>query len=601
MSQGPLLDTNSPLSTDQAGRLNEVLGQLDRDQRSWLSGYLAGLNASGAQPGAVEGGAQSTAALPEITVLYGSQTGNAEGVAELARDHAMAHGFNVRLVDMADMAKKDLKDPANLMVVVSTQGDGEPPDTAIGFYELISGRKAPKLDGHRFAVLGLGDSSYEQFCQMGKEFDARFAELGAERISDRVDCDVDYDEAAEAWIESVLARFAEATGAGAAQTTAATPAAATGGDSPWSKKNPFYAEVLDAVVLNDEGSSKETRHIELSLEDSGLAYEPGDALGVVPHNDPGYVDELLEKLRLHHDSELESGSRIRDALLAEFEVTTLTRPFMEKWAELSDDAELRRLLGEDARDELKEWIYGRHIIDVIEQFPIENLDAATFTRALRKLPPRLYSIASSYNADPDEVHLTVGVVRYESHGRSRNGVTTGYLADHVQPGDRVPVYIDRNKNFKLPHDPSAAIIMVGPGTGVAPFRAFMQERDELGADGDNWLFFGEQHFRSDFLYQAEWLNWREKGLLTRLDVAFSRDQAEKIYVQDRIREKGAEVWQWLENGAHCYVCGDGDRMAADVHRALLDVIGEQGGLDEEAAAGYLRDLQQAKRYQRDVY
>lgn len=602
MSQGPLLDTNSPLNGDQAQRLNDILGGMDRDQMTWLSGYLAGLNASGGQLSAASpaGAPQTASALPEITVLYGSQTGNAEGVAEQARDRAKAHGFNVRLLDMADATKKDLKDPTNLVVVVSTQGEGDPPDTAIGFYELINGRKAPKLDGHRFAVLGLGDSSYDQFCQMGKEFDARLAELGAERISDRIDCDVDYEEPAEAWIETVLSRYAELSGATTAAAEQGSPAASTG-ESQWSKKNPFYAEILDTVVLNDDGSSKETRHIELSLEDSGLVYEPGDALGVVPQNDPDYVDELLEKLRISHDTELDTGSKVRDALLAEFEVTTLTRPFLEKWAELSDDAELRRILSDEARDEFKNWVYGRHIIDVIEQFPVDNLDAATFTQALRKLPPRLYSIASSYNAEPDEVHLTVGVVRYEAHGRARNGVTTGYLSEHVQPGDRIPIYVDRNKNFKLPHDHSTPMIMVGPGTGVAPFRAFMQERDDAGADGDNWLFFGDQHFHTDFLYQAEWLNWREKGLLTRLDVAFSRDQAEKVYVQDRMREKGAELYAWLERGAHFYVCGDGERMAADVHQALLDIAREHGGLDEDAAAQYVRDLQQSKRYQRDVY
>lgn len=601
MSQGPLLDTNSPLSADQASHLNEALGRMDRDQMTWLSGYLAGLTASGAASGAGAGAssAAATAALPEITVLYGSQTGNAEGVAELARDRALARGFNVRFVDMADMGKKDLKDPANLMIVVSTQGDGEPPDTAIGFHELISGRKAPRLDGHRYAVLGLGDSSYEQFCQMGKEYDARFADLGAERIAERVDCDVDFEEPAEAWIEDILSRFATLAGAteGATQQAPATGA----GENPWSKKNPFYAEVLDSVVLNDEGSDKETRHIELSIEGSGLSYEPGDALGVVPQNDPAHVDELLERLGIGPESPLENGTPIRDALVSEFEVTTLTRPFLEKWAELGDNPELRRLLSEEAREEFRTWSYGRHIIDAIETFPVEGLDAQAFTQTLRKLPPRLYSIASSYNADPDEVHLTVGVVRYSSHGRARNGVTTGYLADRVQPGDRVPVYIDRNKNFKLPHDPHAPIIMVGPGTGVAPFRAFMQEREDAGADGDNWLFFGDRHFRTDFLYQAEWLNWREKGLLTRLDVAFSRDQTEKVYVQDRLREQGAALWQWLERGAHFYICGDGERMAADVHKALLDVVQQYGGHDEESAAGYLRDLQQAKRYQRDVY
>ncbi|RKQ97198.1 sulfite reductase (NADPH) alpha subunit [Kushneria sinocarnis] len=601
MSQGPLLDTNSPLSADQAQRLNEVLQSLDSHQMTWLSGYLAGFSASG-QPAATgaPASAETTASAPEVVVLFGSQTGNAEGVAELARDRAKARGFEVRFADMADFGKKDLKEPINLMVVVSTHGEGEPPDPAIGFHELLGGRKAPKLEGSRFTVLGLGDSSYDQFCQMGKDFDARFAELGAERILDRVDCDVDYEEAAEAWVEDALSKFAELAGG----TTTAAPqaeAAADSGRSKWSKRNPFHAEVLDTVLLNDHGSSKETRHVELSLEDSGLVYEPGDAVGILPQNDPEHVDELIATLGLDAASDVGEGRQLRDALLSDFEITTLTRPFVEKWAELSDNAELRRLLGEDARQEFREWSYGRHIIDVIEQFPAEQLDAATFTGTLRKLPPRLYSIASSYNADPDEVHLTIGVVRYESLGRARNGVTTGYLADHVEPGDRIPIYIDHNKNFKLPHDDNTPIIMVGPGTGVAPFRAFMQEREERGARGSNWLFFGDQHFRTDFLYQSEWLDWREKGLLHRLEVAFSRDQGEKIYVQDRMREHGEEIYAWLEAGAHFYVCGDGERMAADVHQALLDIVQQYGDLDEEAAAQHVRELQQSRRYQRDVY
>ncbi|WP_240493056.1 diflavin oxidoreductase [Kushneria phosphatilytica] len=379
MSQGPLLDTNSPLSADQAQRLNEVLQGLDGHQMTWLSGYLAGLGASGAHtPVEASTQANTASSAPEVVVLFGSQTGNAEGVAEMARDRAKARGFEVRFADMADFGKKELKEPLNLMVVVSTHGEGEPPDPAIGFHELLNGRKAPKLEGSRFTVLGLGDSSYDQFCQMGKDFDARFAELGAERFLDRVDCDVDYEDAAEAWIEDALSKLGELTGgaSAAAAGTSQAPASTGGEKSQWSKRNPFHAEVLDAVLLNDDGSSKETRHIELSLEDSGLVYEPGDAVGIVPQNDPDYVDELIAALSLDAESELGEGRQLREALLRDFEVTTLTRPFVEKWAELSDNAELRRLLGEDARQEFREWSYGRHIIDVIEQFPVEQLDAA---------------------------------------------------------------------------------------------------------------------------------------------------------------------------------------------------------------------------------
>lgn len=606
MPQGPLLDTNSPLSADQARRLNEALAGLSADQMTWLSGYLAGLGAQSG--GAAPAQAEATATPAEIVVLYGSQTGNAEGVAEQARDRAKARGFNVRLADMADFGKKEFKAPLNLMLVVSTQGDGDPPDTAEGFYELMHGRKAPKLsDDTHFSVLALGDSSYDQYCKIGKDFDARLEALGARRIHERADCDVDYEEAAESWIDAVLERYVQLTGVesgaqGTAGSGQAIPAATV--ESPNSvywKKNPFQAEVLDSIVLNGRGSDKQTHHIELSLEGSGLTYEPGDAVGVVPQNDPAHVDELIEMLRMDADSEIGEGRRLRDALLSEFEITTLTRPFLEHWAEIADAAELRRLMDQESRDELRDWIEGRHIIDVIEHFPVEGIDAATFTRALRKLPPRLYSIASSHESTPDEVHLTVGVVRYETHGRARGGVTTTYLADRVQPGDTVPIYIDRNKNFKLPYDDDTPIIMVGPGTGIAPFRAFLQEREERNAKGRNWLFFGDRRFRADFLYQTELLNWRKKGLLNRLDVAFSRDQQEKVYVQQRMRENASDLYAWLQEGAHFYVCGDGERMAADVHRALLDIVRDEGGLDEEAATEYLRELQQAKRYQRDVY
>jgi len=596
MSQGRLSESNSPLSADQARRLNDALADLDARQRAWLQGYLAGLDVHDA-PAATE----SPAPTPgePLTVLFGSQTGNAEGVAEQAAERARAWGLDVELKDMASFGKQDLKQATRLMAVVSTQGDGDPPDSALGFYELLAGRKAPRLsDDHRFAVFGLGDASYEYFCESGKVLDSRLEALGAQRLCARVDADVDYEETATQWIDATLEAFAALSGSAApGPASGASDAAA----ATYSRSHPYRAEVLEVQPLNTQDSDKQTLHVELSLEESGLEYLPGDAVGVVPQNDPAYVDELLATLRLDGEAPFEEGRQLRDALLNDFEVTTLTRPFLNHWAEISDDAELRRLLDEESRDELRDWLQGRHIIDVLEHFPVEGLEADTFIRALRKLPPRLYSIASSQAAAPDEVHLTVAVVRYETHGRARGGVATTYLADRVSPGDRVPIYIDHNKHFKLPDDDAAPIVMIGPGTGVAPFRAFLQEREARGASGDNWLFFGDRRRRSDFLYQAEWLQWRKTGLLSRLDVAFSRDQQDKVYVQDRLREQAATLYDWLQAGAYIFVCGDAERMAPDVHQALLDVIREQGGYDEETAAEYLRDLQQQKRYQRDVY
>ncbi|NWO11474.1 assimilatory sulfite reductase (NADPH) flavoprotein subunit [Chromohalobacter salexigens] len=596
MSQGRLSESNSPLSAEQARRLNDALADLDARQRAWLQGYLAGLDAHDA-PAAAESPA-STPGEP-LTVLFGSQTGNAEDVAEQAVERARAWGLDVELKDMASFGKQDLKQATRLMAVVSTQGDGDPPDSALGFYELLAGRKAPRLsDDHRFAVFGLGDASYEYFCESGKVLDSRLEALGAQRLCARVDADVDYEEAATQWIDATLEAFVALSGSAAPGPASDAPG---GVAATYSRSHPFQAEVLESQPLNTQDSDKQTLHVELSLEESGLEYNPGDAVGIVPQNDPVYVDELLAALRLDGEAPFEEGRQLRDALLNDFEVTTLTRPFLNHWAEISDDAELRRLLDEESRDELREWLQGRHIIDVLEHFPVEGLEADTFIRALRKLPPRLYSIASSQAAAPDEVHLTVAVVRYETHGRARGGVATTYLADRVQPGDSVPIYIDHNKHFKLPDDDAAPIVMIGPGTGVAPFRAFLQEREARGASGDNWLFFGDRRRRSDFLYQAEWLQWRKTGLLSRLDVAFSRDQQDKVYVQDRLREQAATLYDWLQAGAYVFVCGDAERMAPDVHQALLDVIREQGEYDEEAAAEYLRDLQQQKRYQRDVY
>lgn len=592
-----LHDTNSPLSADQAEQLNRLLQTLHAEQMTWLSGYLAGLCASSAPAANSAEPVTRSESLPELTILYGSQTGNSEGVARRAAERAEARGFAVRLADMGEFGKPQLKNAANLLVVVSTHGDGEPPDAALELHELLAGRKAPPLKGTRYAVLALGDSSYERFCQTGKDFDARLEALGGERLLERVDCDVDYEDAASAWIDSALERFGATVQRSATVLTlpGAKPAAPV-----WSKNNPFPATVLDNIRLNGRGSTKQTHHLELSLEDSGLSFEPGDALGVVARNSEHYVDELLDTLRLDPEQSLDSGNSLRRALIEDYEVTTLTRPLLQNWAELSGSDRLRGLLAEERKTELREYTHGRELIDLARDYPVTGLDGAEFAGALRKLPPRLYSIASSHKVSPDEVHLTVGAVRYHSHGRERFGVASTYLAG-LEEGATLPIYVDANKNFRLPADPDAPAIMIGPGTGVAPFRAFLAEREALGAGGRNWLLFGEQHFLTDFLYQTDWLNWRKRGLLSRLDVAFSRDQADKVYVQHRLREQAAEVWAWLQDGAHVYVCGDAERMAPDVHRALFDIVRDRGGLGEEAATEYLRRLQRDKRYQRDVY
>jgi len=505
------------------------------------------------------------------------------------------------VVSLADYKPKKLRQEQFLTMVTSTQGEGDPPDNALDFYEFLMGKKAPKLDQVRYSVLSLGDSTYEYFCQTGKDLDLRLAELGALPLAERVDCDIDYDDLAEAWIDRVLERIAAQ--AGVSQPVAGAAGAITApAISTFSRKNPFSATILANQPLNGQGSDKEVRHIELSLEGSGLQYKPGDALGLYPENPPSLVTELTRVLGLPGSSPVEVDEQtltLAEALSFHREITRLTPPLMKQWAELAGQDELQALVNN--ADELREWSEGRDLLDLVRQWPMPSLEPQQLVHLLRKLPPRLYSISSSQAAEEDEVHITVAALRYQAHGRDREGVASTWLAAYLEEGAKVPVYIDANKNFALPDDDSAPLIMIGPGTGVAPFRAFLQEREERNASGDNWLIFGDRRFRSDFLYQAEWLKWRRHGLLTRLDVAFSRDQPEKRYVQHCLKEQAAKVWAWLERGASIYVCGDAEKMAPDVHEALLAIVSKQGGLSEDKVEDYLRQLNRDKRYQRDVY
>ena len=452
-------------------------------------------------------------------------------------------------------------------------------------------------------MLGLGDSSYEFFCQTGLDFDRRLEELGAIRMLPRVDCDVDYEDSAEEWMCAACNELTVRLGATpqAADITLPLPSFAA---SSYSRKNPFPAVLLDDVVLNGRGSSKETHHIELSIEGSGLIYEPGDALGIYPTNAPNVMADLLKALRFSGEETVEvdgKDSSLADALYRHFEITTITRPMLQKYAALVKNQKLERLLEEGRKKELNDYLYGREIIDLIMGFPFDGLPPQSFVDCLRKMPPRLYSIASSLKQHPDEVHLTVATVRYYSHGRNRKGVCSTFLADRISDENTLPVYVDHNNNFKLPTDYSAPIIMIGPGTGIAPFRAFVEEREAVGATGKNWLFFGSQHFMTDFLYQAEWLRYLKSGVLTRMNVAFSRDQEQKVYVQQRMLEHSRDLYTWLQEGAHLYVCGDEKCMAHDVHQALIRVIETEGGLNPEQAEEYVKALQKEKRYQRDIY
>jgi len=603
------------LSAEQARQLESLAETLSPEQALWVSGYLAGLSAresrtTFARPSTGEPRAR-------VTILYGSETGNAAGLSRLAHERATARGLDARVIDMADYKTRELKREAHILIVTATHGEGDPPDPARGFYEFVMGRKAPKLNGVRFAVLALGDSTYTHFCQAGKDFDMRLEALGALRLTERVDCDVDFDNPAEAWIDRVIEALAEsmpAAGEAPAPASVGLPDALTHFLQPdglaiptarrYDRKNPLEARLVDSIVLNGRGSDKETRHIELSIEDSGLIFEPGDSLGIVAENDPELVDDVIKAARLEPDTPVNGAGeerRLADALHTDYEITALTPPFLKSYAELVQSDELRALVESDDREPLQRFLAENQIIDVLARYPLAEPDASAFVKMLRKLQPRLYSIASSQKAFPGEVHLTVAPVHYTLNGRTRKGVASTYLSDRRGPDDAIKVYVEPNKTFKLPDDPATSIIMIGAGTGIAPYRAFLQEREESDARGPAWLIFGDRRFRTDFLYQIEWQGYLKDGLLTRMDVAFSRDQDEKVYVQHRLLEQAREVYAWLEAGAHLYVCGDANSMAPDVHAALHRIVQREGAVSAEKATDYVRQLQEEKRYLRDIY
>ncbi|MEH8161827.1 assimilatory sulfite reductase (NADPH) flavoprotein subunit [Aeromonas allosaccharophila] len=586
----------SPLSDEQQRQLGQVLSTLNTQQLAWVSGYLYGLSQAGSQPAVI--GTAATTPSGSLTILYGSQTGNAKGVASVIKAQAEARGLPVTLTSMADYKPKQLKKESHLLVVVSTYGEGEPPESAVDLFEQLKKGKIGKLDGLKFAVLGLGDSSYEFFCQTGKDFDGFLLKAGAERIYELASLDVDYQDAAKAWGEQALNAIAATLSTGAASSSVASVVQQAVGHSQYSKENPFPARLSVNQKITGRDSTKDIRHIEINLTESGLIYQPGDALGVWFDNDAELVGEVLALTGLSGDEATAHGT-LRAALTSHFELTRLHGGFITGLADISDNVALKDLAGDKAQ--VNALVASAQIVDVLKRFPTV-LTAEQLVGLLRPLTPRLYSIASAQSEVEEEVHLTVGVVRYpQEDGTVRSGAASSYLADRLIEDGEVRVFVEHNDNFRLPANPDTPVIMVGPGTGIAPFRAFMQEREAQGAEGKNWLFFGNPHFTQDFLYQVEWQRYVKSGLLSKISLAFSRDQANKIYVQDRLREAGQELYQWLEAGAHFYVCGDANKMAKDVQEALLDVIAEHGHKSREEAEEYLSELRRAKRYQRDVY
>ncbi|WP_409034478.1 NADPH-dependent assimilatory sulfite reductase flavoprotein subunit [Raoultella ornithinolytica] len=588
-----------PLNPEQLARLQAATTDFTPTQLAWVSGYFWGV--LNQHSGAATAVPAQAAEMPGITLISASQTGNARRVAEALRDDLIAAQLNVKLVNAGDYKFKQIASEKLLVIVTSTQGEGESPEEAVALHKFLFSKKAPKLEGTAFAVFGLGDTSYEFFCQSGKDFDSRLAELGAERLLDRVDADVEYQPAAAEWRARVVEVLKSRAPVAAPAQGATSGALNDIHSSPYTKEAPLTATLAVNQKITGRDSEKDVRHIEIDLADSGLRYQPGDALGVWYQNDPALVKELVELLWLKGDEPVTVDGKtlpLAEALEWHFELTVNTANIVENYATLTRSETLLPLVGDKAQ--LQHYAATTPIVDMVRFSPAQ-LDADALIGLLRPLTPRLYSIASSQAEVESEVHITVGAVRYDIEGRARAGGASSFLADRVEEDGEVRVFIEHNDNFRLPANPQTPVIMIGPGTGIAPFRAFMQQRAADGAEGKNWLFFGNPHFTEDFLYQVEWQRYVKEGVLSRIDLAWSRDQQQKVYVQDKLREQGAELWRWINDGAHIYVCGDANRMAKDVEQTLLEVIAEFGAMDAEAADEFLSELRVERRYQRDVY
>ncbi|MEM9421807.1 MAG: sulfite reductase flavoprotein subunit alpha [Pseudomonadota bacterium] len=571
------------------------------DQRAWLAGFLAGFHSRTAMSsaGAVASGAEGKPALP-LDILYGTQTGNAEAVAEQAAELASANGMAPRVQELDAVDMDMLAGMQQIIVVISTYGEGEMPDNAQLFWDALSATTAPRLEALQFGVLALGDTSYDQFCQAGKLIDTRLEQLGARRLTDRIDCDIDFEDPSSEWLGTTLGTLKSADGDGMAPVSVQTSTAKK--KTGWSRKKPYPSQVVENRLLSGVKSAKEIRHFAFSLGDSGLTYEAGDALGVMPVNQPSLVTALLDRLGADADALIDGhDAPLGQLLTSHYEIRTPSRDLIMAVEGKAQHDEFSHVVSHQDKEALEAFLWGRDSLDLLNLNADLKIDPAEFISLLKPLQHRAYSISSSPHAHPGEVHLTVAAVRWHASGRDHMGVASTYLSDHCTDGDLAPIFMSPNKSFRVPVDDTKPMIMVGPGTGIAPFRAFLEERRERGATGKNWLFFGDQHRESDFIYEDEMSAMSHDGILSRLDLAFSRDQDEKIYVQTRMRENGKALYAWLEEGGYFYVCGDATRMAKDVDAALFEIVKLEGGLTEEKATEYIAQLKREKRYLRDVY
>ncbi|WP_348268576.1 sulfite reductase subunit alpha [Edaphobacter paludis] len=580
------------------------------DQRAWLNGFLAGIFSS-TQPAAVT---EAPPAL-KIAVLYASQSGTAEGLARKVVKDLKSKGHIASLISLEGYTPAALAEERYAILIASTYGDGDAPDAVKPFYEKLCIEHFPRYQDLSYAVLALGDSHYEHFCKFGIDLDNKLDSLGAVRLHNRVDCDIDLDDAFASWKQGLYSRLESIVSTRPAKNApsasiktaapAAKPAASSTGASSYTRENPFLAPVVDKHPLTREVSSKLTMHMAFSIADSNLKYEAGDACGVVPQNDHQLVADIITMLNFSAQAPVQlpkSGTTtLVDALTNHLQITRLTRRMIEAYATIGNCKPLFGLLIPEQQAHLEKYTYDRGLIDLLHDYPGVLHDPADLVAMLPKLAPRLYSISSSPYAHTGEIHTTIAVVRYRAHNRERGGVCSTLLADRTNTGERRAIYIQPNKKFRLPQQSDAPIIMIGPGTGIAPFRAFLHQRRALSATGKNWLFFGERSAATDFLYRDELESMLKDKHLTHLDLAFSRDQEHKVYVQDKMLEQAPRFWSWLEDGASIYVCGDAARMAKDVDATLHSIVAKQGNLNAEAATEYVQTLKDDHRYHRDVY